>query len=240
MRVLAISMIASLAIGMSANRAWADTDARWVQVNGSGEVHAEPDRAVVMLGVESRKPMLDEARVDVTRGIEALLKLTRELKIDPKDVRTTRLVVQPEYDWNGSHERRLLGYYVARQSEIVVRDLEQLGFLLERAVSLGANSVSDPRLESSRQHELEREALALAIDDARLNAESAARAANMKLGLVRTMDSSVAHAPITFASTQMAMARTSSISDSRAGKTYQAGELTFTASVRVQYDLAVK
>src|SRR5205085_1746343 len=122
-----------------------------IQVSGTAEVHAEPDRATVIIGIESRKPQLDAAQAQVTRGIDAILKLTRDLKVDSKDVRTTRLNVQPDYDWNNAtHERRLVGYYVVREAEIVVRNLEQLGALLERAVSLGANNVGAPRLESSR------------------------------------------------------------------------------------------
>jgi len=234
-------VVASWSMGLLCAAAWAETDARTVQVAGSAEVHAEPDRAVVIFGVESRKPTLDAARTDVARGIDALLKLTRDLKIDVKDVRTTRLAVQPEYDWNNStRERRLIGYYVARQAEIVVRNLEQLGLLLERAVSVGANNVGDPRLESSRQRELEREALGLAIDDAHLNAETAARAAKASLGVVRAIDStsSTGFTPMPFATLQVAKARANS--DSNQAATYQLGQLTFSASVRVQYDLVVK
>jgi len=209
---------------------------RTVQVTGTAEVLAEPDRAVIMLGVESRRPELEAARNDVARGIDALLKLTRELKIDPKDVRTTRLTVQPEYDWNNTRERRLIGYYVLRQAEITLRDLEQLGILLERAVTLGANQVGEAQLQSSRRRELERQAMALAIEDARQNAEAAARAAKATLGAVRTIDSSVSYTPVPFP--QPAMARVMSADTERAA-TYQAGQLTFSATVRVQYDLGV-
>lgn len=209
---------------------------RTVQVTGTAEVLAEPDRAVITLGVEARRPQLDAARTDVARGIDALLKLTRELKIDPKDVRTTRLTVQPEYDWSNPRERRLVGYYVLRHAEIVLRDLEQLGILLEHAVSLGVNQVGEPRLESSRRRELERQALALAIEDARQNAEVAARAAKASLGAVRAIDSSVSSTPVPFPQPVMARAMST---DSERAATYQTGQLAFSATVRVQYDLAI-
>src|SRR5262245_12801622 len=107
---------------------------RTVAVSGQGEVQAEPDRAFVTLGVESRKPKLEDARADVARTVDAVLKLTRDLKIDPKLVRSTRINVQPEYNWDGNaRERTLLGYYVSRQVEVELRDLDKLGQLLERA-----------------------------------------------------------------------------------------------------------
>jgi uncharacterized protein YggE len=217
----------------------AQTAPRTVSVSGTAEVFAEPDRATLTLGIEARKPLLETARSDVARGIEALLKLTRELKIDAKDVRTTRLTVRPEYDWNSStRQQKLIGYYVSRQAEIVVRDLDQLGILLERSISLGANQVGDPRLESSRRQELERQAMAMAVDDAKLNADAVVRAAKSSLGPVRTIDSSVSYTPMPFAAPQMAMARANSADSSRA-ETYQLGQLSFSASVRVQYDLIV-
>ncbi len=237
MRAISILFMTSILVGSGVS---AQEIPRTVQVTGSAEVLSEPDRASLTLGIEARKPQLETARNDVAHKIDALLKLTRELKIDPKDVRTTRLTVQPEYDWNNAgRERRLIDYYVLRQAEIVVRDLDKLGLLLERAVSLGANQVGDPLLESSRRRDLEREAMSLAIDDARLNAEAVARAAKASLGPVRTIDSSVTYRPIPIVSNQAVMARAAS-SDSHRAATYQTGQLTFSASVRVTYDLIVE
>jgi len=239
MRTLVKTSVAILSIALCGS-VWAQATTRTASVSGTAEVLAEPDRAQVTLGIEARKPQLEAARTEVARGIDAILKLTRELKIDAKDVRTTRLTVQPEYDWNSStRERRFVGYYVARQAEVVVRDLEQLGLLLERAVTLGANNVGEPRLESSRRREFERQALELAIKDARLNAEAAARAANATLGAVRNIDSTMTYTPLPMALGNVMTARAMS-GDTERAATYQAGQLTFSASVRVLYDLEVK
>lgn len=211
---------------------------RTVAVSGFGEVQAEPDRATVSLGVEARKPQLEAARTEVARGVDGILKLSRELKIDPKYVRTTRLTVQPEYDWNNSsHERRLIGYFVQRQVEIDLRDLERLGLLLERAVSLGANQVGDPQLDASRRRDLEREALVKAIEDAHANAETAARAAGAKLGAVRTITAN-SNNPAPLPRPMMMKAQMAS-SDSQRAENYQAGMLRFGANAEVTYDLSV-
>src|SRR5688572_10591349 len=156
---------------------------RIVAVSGQGEVQAEPDQAIVTLGVESRKPRLEDARAEVTKTVDAVLKLTRDLKIDQKYVRATRISVQPEYNWdNNAKERNLIGYFVSRQVEVDLRDLEKLGTLLEKATDLGVNELGDPRLDSSKRRDLERQSLAKAVEDARLNAEAVAKAAGAKLG----------------------------------------------------------
>ena len=153
-------------------------------------MRAEPDRATVTLGVESRKPKLEDARAEVAKTVDAVLKLTRELKMDPKLVRATRINVQPEYNWNASNanERTLIGYFVSRQVEVELHDLEKLGQLLERATDLGVNQMGDPRLDSSKRQDLVREALAKAVVDARQNAEVIAKAAGAKLGNARTIN----------------------------------------------------
>jgi uncharacterized protein len=208
---------------------------RTIGVSGQGEVRAEPDRATVTLGVESRKPKLEDARAAVAKTVDAVLKLTRELKIDPKLVRSTRVNVQPEYNWGpgNANERTLIGYYVARQVEVELHDLEKLGQLVERATDLGVNQMGDPRLDSSKRQDLVREALAKAVVDARQNAEVIAKAANAKLGNARTINANTE-----FTQPPVPMVRAMAMEAKAAGGApYQSGEMTFNATVSVQYDL---
>lgn len=227
--------IAVLALGLSAVSDAADT--RTVSVSGMGEIQADPDRATLNLGIEVRKAKLEDARSEVTHAVEALLKLTRDLKIDAKYVRTTRLNIQPQYNWNAQNaSRTLIGYLVSRQVEVDLRELDKLGTLLERAVDLGANQIGDPQLDSSRRRDLEREALAKAVEDARLNAEALAKASGAKLGAVRSLSASSAATP-PIVMTRMTAMKSAEASD--ASGTYQSGQLNFNASVQAEYELLV-
>jgi uncharacterized protein len=212
-----------------------DDQLRTIGVSGQGEVRAEPDRATVTLGVESRKPKLEDARAAVAKTVDAVLKLTRDLKIDPKQVRSTRINVQPEYNWGSGNpnERTLIGYYVARQVEVELHDLEKLGQLLEKSTDLGVNQMGDPRLDSSKRQDLVREALAKAVVDARQNAEVVAKAAGAKLGNARTINANTE-----FTQPPVPMVRAMAMEAKAAGGApYQSGEMTFNATVTVQYDL---
>jgi len=231
---LCAAVIGALFLSVQANAAEAER-LRLVSVSGQGEVQAEPDRAFVTLGVESRKPKLDDARAEVTKTVDAVLKLTRDLKIDTKFVRSTRVNVQPEYNWdNSARERTLIGYFVSRQVEVELRDLEKLGQLLERATDLGVNQLGDPRLDSSKRRDLEREALAKAVEDAKLNAETVAKAAGAKIGSARTISASSGYSapPVPMAAKAM-MAR----AGDSAAQTYQSGQMSFTGNVQIEYDL---
>jgi len=216
----------------------ADTDRpRTVSVSGSAEVAAEPDLAHVTLGVEARKPTMAEARTAVAATVDRVLALTRDLRIDPKQVNATRVQVQPEYSWNEKDRKRvLLGYLVSRQVQVELRDLEQLGPLLERAVDAGVNQVNDPVLDSSRRKTLEREAMAKAVEDARLSAETLARAAGARLGAVRTLNGSSSAPPMPMYRRGAVMADAAMAAPEA---TYQPGEMKFSAVVGAEYDLLV-
>lgn len=238
MKSKALPLLAALAVLMSGVATAAEADRpRTVSVSGQGEVQAEPDRAFVTLGVESRKPKLEEARADVAKTVDAVLKLTRDLKIDQKLVRSTRVNVQPEYNWdNNSRERNLIGYFVSRQIEVDLRDLDKLGQLLEKATDLGVNQLGDPRLDSSKRRELERQALAKAVEDARANADAVAKASGGRLGAARTIAANSG-----FVAPPMPMVRMAAMAEkaSDASQSYQSGQMTFTGTVQIEYDLIV-
>lgn len=233
--VTALSMLVLALVSGASVRA-ADDRPRLISVSGQGEVQAEPDRALVTLGVESHKVKLDDARAEVTKAIDAVLKLTRDLKLDSKHVRATRINVQPEYNWdNNGRERTLIGYVVARQVDIELRDLDKLGQLLEKSTDLGMNQLGEPRLDSSKRHDLEREALSKAVEDARLNAEVLAKAAGAKLGPAHTISATSGFAAPPMPMRVKAMAATAE----DASQTYQTGQMSFTGSVQIEYDLVI-
>ena len=218
--------------------AHADERPRIVSTTGQGEVSAQPDMARVTLGVDARRKTLAEARTEVTAAIDRLLALTRELKIDPRYVNATRLQVRPEYTWSEQGKKQVLqGYYVGRQVEVELRDLDQLGPLLERAVTAGANQVGDASLDSTRRKELERQAMTLAVQDAAANAGTLAQAAGARLGPVRSLNASPSPPP-------MPMYRMVAMADAAAAppaeSTYVAGEMRFAATVSAEYDLVVQ
>ena len=234
---IAVLMIASMLASASVATA-AEAPLRLVSVTGSGEVKAQPDMAYVTLGVDARRPTLAEARAEVNATVERLLALTRELKIEPKFVDSTRLQVQPDYRWDEkSSSQVLLGYVVSRQVDVELHDLDRLGTLLEKSVSAGVNQVGGARLDSSRRKELERAALTQAVDDARLNADALARAAGAKLGPVQSLSASGAMPVPMYAERAMSVAA-APMADA-AEKSYQSSEMKFTASVSAQFELLV-
>jgi len=234
---IAVLMVASM-LAIAGVATATEVPLRLVSVTGSGEVKAQPDMADVTLGVEARRPTLAEARSEVNATIERVLALTRELKIEPKFVDSTRLQVQPDYRWDEKASKQvLLGYLVSRQVDVELHDLDRLGTLLEKSVSAGVNQVGGARLDSSRRKELERAALTQAVDDARLNADALARAAGAKLGPVRNLGTTGTMPVPMYAERAMAVAA-APMADA-AEQSYQPSEMKFTANVSAQFELLV-
>ena len=234
---MAVFMAASMLASTGAATA-AEVPLRLVSVTGSGEVKAQPDMAYVTLGVEARKPTLAQARTEVNATVERIMALTRELKIEPKFVDSTRLQVQPDYRWDEKASQQvLLGYLVSRQVDVELHDLDHLGTLLEKSVSAGANQVGGARLDSSRRKELERSALAQAVDDARLNADALARAAGAKLGPVQSLNTAGMMPVPMYA--ERAMSVSAAPKADGAAESYQPSEMKFTANVSAQFELLI-
>jgi uncharacterized protein len=215
----------------------ADAAARIVTVSGSGEVQVQPDRALVNVGVEARNLALQNAQQEVNRIVTRFLSLCEQLHIPREQVQSSSANVQPEYDWNNdTHERRLIDYYVSRQVQVDLHDLEQLGPLMEQAVGVGVNQVSPPLLGTSRAQALRRDALSKAAEDARLSAEALAKTLGARVGKVRRIASSdVAMQP----PPQPMERGVAMMAKSGGAETYETGQIKITADVTAEFDLIV-
>ena len=147
-----------------------------IVTTGEGLVQAAPDRAWITVTAESRAGSPREAQ---RRNAEAMRPVQDKLRATgvPADaIRTLAYDLQQEWDF--VNNRRVSRGYVARNTiEIRVDAIERTGELLEIAVESGATAVGGIRFDVKDRGRLEREALRLAVLDARAKADAAAAAA---------------------------------------------------------------
>ena len=206
---------------------------RTVSVSGSGTVTMVPDEASINLSIQVRNLNLQKAQADVSATANRFLSLADELDIDRKDVQTVGAIVRPEYRWNKPrNEQELTGYLVERKLQVELKDLDQLGALLEGAVKIGINNVSPPQLKSSKEKEAYREALALAAEDARSNAAALVNALGAELGNVITISASQRNIPRPMYRMEMAMA-----ADAAPEQSYNAGDITIAVNANATFKL---
>ena len=240
---LAIALLAVAALGAGgAGSVVAQDDATptpgdgppTVTAGGRGVVTIPPDTAVVTIGVDVFQPTLSEAQAQATSTMETVIQAILDAGVAEEDVQTTNYSVNPvpRFD-NQGRQTGIDGFQVSNQVTVKVRDIDQLGELLDTAVAEGANSiygisflVDDPAAAAS-------EARVAAVEDARRKAEELADAAGLSLGRVLsiTEGTSPPPMPLPFGSGAADMA------ESAARVPVQVGTSEVAVDVQVTYEL---
>lgn len=157
-----------------------DPAAPVVMTSGEGVVRRAPDRAWVQISVESRARSPQEAQRNNAATMKAVLQKLRDAGFKDDAIQTRGYELQPEYDFKDG--RQIPRGYLARNTvEVRVDELPRIGEVLDVAVGAGATSAGSIRFDLKDREAAEREALRLAVDDARRRAEAAAAAAGMAI-----------------------------------------------------------
>lgn len=159
---------------------------RVVTVTGRGLVTVDPDRASANVGVSMVDPDARKAKAAVDASVSKIVTLARGLGIGADGLKTSAINIEPRYDEN--NHARLRGYEVTQSVTATIHDLTKLDGFLDGAVQAGANRDFSVTLSSSREGELKQQALRLAIDAAKQQADAAARQLNVRLGAVRSIN----------------------------------------------------
>ena len=214
----------------------ADELPRTISVSGEGSVETPPDRATLILSIVARDTSVAAAQAEAADVTARVLALAKELDIPDNRIDTMAASVRPDYRWNREkEEQELRGYIAERQMRIEIHDLEKLGAVVERAVAEGVNQVSPPQLTSSKRRDAYRDALAKAAEDARANAERLANSLGLTLGSAIQVDAGAHPRPPMpmFAAREVATLS----ADAAAPETYNAGDMTVSASVSVVFEI---
>jgi uncharacterized protein YggE len=159
-----------------------------VTVSGLGTVEAVPNEAKMSFGAETRRPT---AQAAVSANGDAMRRIVNALRqAGGRELATQWVSVYPITDETGK-----VTEYAASNSVSAVSDVSAAPALIDAAAEAGANQISGPGLSSSNAEQLYRQALAEAVEDARLRAEVLAKAAGRSLGPITSMVEGGASAP---------------------------------------------
>ncbi len=159
---------------------------RLVTVNGHGKISAVPDQAQLRIEVMEEGPKVDAVNQKVRQAMENILKTLKAQGVPEKDIQTQAYHVAPKMEWRNGRSSRV-GFTVSNQVLATVKDLKKVGAVLAAVLDAGANNVSGPDFGFQDSKELERKALALAVEDAKAKAALLAQTAGASLGAVMTL-----------------------------------------------------
>jgi uncharacterized protein YggE len=155
-----------------------------VTVTGEATVAVAPDAAVIRIGVTSQDKTAREASEANAKQMTAVMAAIKDTGIADRDIQTSRLSLQPQYDANKSGNARLTGFQASNQVTVRIRDIDKLATVLDRAIASGANEMSGIEFVISEQSKMLDQARDDAIADARRKAELYAKAAAARIGNV--------------------------------------------------------
>lgn len=172
---------------------------------GTGEVQVTPDRATVLLAVETRAATAAAAGQENARNQRQVIDAVRKLGVAPEEVTTFGYSVYPEQRFDGK-QPKVIGYVARNTVRVELKRIDLAGPVIDAALANGANVVTSLRFYSSRFDEARRRALAEAVAQARADAEAMASAAGGTIGMLSELSSS-ASGPRPLEEADMALSR---------------------------------
>lgn len=225
MKKLFIVLLAALLLILPALALADDAE---LTVIGTATVVLQPDRATFTVGVETRADTVKAAVDGNNATLNAVIAALKDVGIAAEDMSTANYYVSTEYDYSVS-PATLTGYNVSNTLNVTVRDIEQVGAVIDAATAAGANQVYGVNFYSSKTDDSLDHALTLAIQEGMRKAQLAAIAAGRSLGALKALEENTG-APSYFAN---------AVYDTAAsGETAILPEnLTVSASVTMTYEL---
>lgn len=206
--VVFVSLVAATCGDTTTTVQNAEDQQRGISVSGQGIVQGSPDVATISLGVSSLANTVAEARTQAATSLNAMIDSMKANGIEEKDIQTTQLNIQPEYDYTDGRQL-LTGFRVTNTVNAKLRDIDRTGEVVDEAVEAGGDnttingigfSIDDP-------DELKNQARQEAVADARARAETLAQASGVTLGDPVTINETSLAQPMYYSGAEIATDR---------------------------------
>jgi len=177
-RTFALAAFVAVSLALPAQAA-----ERLITVTGHGMVAVAPDTAMIRIGVTTQGKTAHDASASNAKQMTKVIGTIEQSGIAKKDIQTSQLSLQPQYDSKGG-TNRLLGFQVTNRVTVRIRKIANLPAVLDKAISAGANEMSGISFLVSGESKALDQARSDAIADAHRKAELYAQAASAKVGKV--------------------------------------------------------
>jgi uncharacterized protein YggE len=160
-----------------------------VVVSGQASIKAEPDHALIRLGVETQRDTAAEAQLETNRVVQAILAGLGELGVSESEIQTASLNVRPIYSQHrptGGEpvQPKVIGYRADNTVSASITDLTKVGPAIDAAIEAGANRVLGLNFGLREDAEAQQQALAAAVERAAAKARTIASSLGRPLGRV--------------------------------------------------------
>jgi uncharacterized protein YggE len=212
-----------------------------ISTSGQGVVKVQPDTLTLNFSVQEKADTTKEAQTKIDEISTNFIQLANELGVEKKNIQTSNYSVYPSYYRDNTTNKQIADGYNASQTITIT--LNGSGFValgqqvLSAAPTVGNININGSSFSITDKTKGEKEARALALENAYLKAQQLADGAGVKLGKALQISESVSaggYYPV-YANAKVMM-------DSAAGEAYdsvglEAGENQLTVNVSITYEI---
>ena len=128
-----------------------------IWVTGKGSIDVQPDLVLLNVGVETNGETVAEAMGQAGKSMDSIVKFIKSKGLEDKDMQTKSFNIYPRYEYPeitgpSSRVRKqvLVGYIVNNSVIIKVRNIDNLGVLIDGVTEVGENSIRVNGIEFTR------------------------------------------------------------------------------------------
>jgi len=231
---LIIFLMFALVIGSQSVSYAQDNNARTLNVNGRGEVKARPDVAYLNISVISKAKTAQAALKDNANKTTNVLNKIKSLIGKQDTVKTSGFNLAPVYNYNQTAKKsELTGYSVSNELIIKTVDLENLGNLIDSTTGVGANRINGPRFDILDKNKYRKDALRLAVKDAKDTASVTAEAAGVSIVQIMQLNPNYNNPQPLYARNYDTM----KVASDQASTPIESGDITVSANVNITFQI---
>ena len=232
-----IALLVAPLLLAAAGAAWAQSagpDGTLLSVSAHAEATRVPDVATISAGVVTQAADANAAMQANAKQMDGVMRAIRAAGIAERDIQTSGINLNPQYRYAENQPPAITGYQASNTVNIKVRDIGDLGGVLDALVASGANQVNGPSFEIDEPEAAYDEARREALAKARARANMYAETLGMRVRRIVSIDEGGGFQP-PMPMPMMAMSR------AEKGVAYDTavspGETTLSANLNVVFEL---
>ncbi|WP_455135660.1 SIMPL domain-containing protein [Veillonella parvula] len=161
-------------------------DTSEINITGQASRSVAPNYAILTLGITSQNTNINAAKSNNDRIMSNLISQLANLGVAKKDIYTSSISINPTSDYQDG-KRINTGYNVSNHVTVKINNLDNVGKVVDAAVSAGANDINNLSFQNDVSQQLSDSLTTEAIQSGRHKAEVIAAALGRTLGPVKTV-----------------------------------------------------
>ena len=220
-----------------------DSDKNLIHVSGSGTIKTIPDRCDISFSVVTKNPDVKAAQKENSRKMDMVMSVLKDSSkgnLTPAEIGTSSYsiseVYSPDDALKAKFGENVVIYEVSNTISVETSQMDRIGDIIDTAVTNGANGVSSLQftLSKPKTAEFRSQALNIAVDKARADADAVTRAMGMNLGQAHEITVEDTYNPPLYYNQDM---RSASLA-AAPSTPIEPGSIDVTAKVSVSYEIS--